>query len=129
MTTNVVVSRITLFSSKMDLAAEFYNAIGLNLGKSVHGWGPGYNYLDVIRNKEQDIIFEIYPLAYGTPVVSPQGLGFDIEGLQQTLQKLVAMDVPVIRPGNPRVYSHCSLAVVRDPDGRSVTLTQHRREE
>ncbi len=126
MTNNVVVSRITLFSSKMDKTAEFYNAIGLSLQRS-GSWSGYYNYLDIIKNNGQDIIFEIYPLEFGSPVISPQGLGFDVDNVPIVLKNLMEMETPVLRPENPRMYSCCTLAIVRDPDGRTVTITQHER--
>lgn len=130
MTTNVSVSRITLFSADMDKAAEFYKAIGLNLQKSIHGWGPNYNYLDVIDNGGQHIIFEIYSLRSGT-IVSPQGLGFNVENLPDVIGRLVEIKAPLMRPWilkkRPEILYKCTYATFQDPDGRTVSLTQHEK--
>lgn len=126
MTTNVVISRITLFSADIDKTAEFYKVIGFNFEKS-GSWSGKCHYLDVVKQKGQDIvIFEIYPLG-SESTVSPYGFGFNVENVPQILQKLIEMGAPVLRPGNPRVYNYCTLASVKDPDGRTVTITQHDR--
>ncbi|OGN01760.1 MAG: hypothetical protein A3I26_00180 [Candidatus Yanofskybacteria bacterium RIFCSPLOWO2_02_FULL_43_10] len=125
MTIDVAVSRITLFSVFMDKTAEFYNAIGLNLQKSRGEWSGEYHYLDILEHGGQRIFFEIHPLKSGLPVVSPHGLGFDVENVPEVLKKLMEMDTPVSRPGNPKMYFCCTLAETRDPDGRTVTITQH----
>jgi len=127
MTTNIVVSRITLFSENMDKVAEFYKAIGLNLEKS-GSWGGNYNYLDIIKHDKQNIIFEIFPL-WSKTITSMQGLGFDVVNVPQVLQKLIEIGAPVLRPSNPKIHARCTLASVKDPDGRVVTITQHGKAE
>ena len=133
MTSNVVVSRIILFSKNMDKVVEFYNAIGLNLAKTHHGWGPDYSYLDVLENNEQHFFFEIFPLPeLGTEaptVMSPQVLGFATVNLPDVINKLMGMGAPLVRPKilerRPGLASGCTLATFKDPDGRVVTITQH----
>ncbi len=128
MTNNVVVSRITLFSAKMDKTAEFYKTIGLNLEKSIHGWGPLYSYLDILENGTQEIVFEIYPLN-SEKAISPHSLGFDVENLPQVIKRLMETGAPLIRPQilrkNLGLSDKCTIAIFEDPDGRTVTITQH----
>ncbi len=130
MTTNVALSRISLFSAEMDKAAEFYKAIGLNLQKSVHGWGPHYNYLDIIKNNDQTIIFEIHSLRPGT-VISPQVLGFDVENLPEVFGKLIKMEAILVRPWilkkHPEFLDKCTRVTFQDPDGREVSLNQQKK--
>lgn len=124
----MVISRITLFSSDIDKTAEFYKAIGLNLAKSVHGWGPHYSYLDILKNGTQDIIFQIFSLDAGH-MIAPQNLGFDVEDLSSVIGKLIEMKAPLLRPfilmKHPEMRDGCTRAVFKDPDGRTVSLTQH----
>jgi catechol 2,3-dioxygenase-like lactoylglutathione lyase family enzyme len=123
-TTDVILGRVTLFSANMDLASEFYNVIGFHFEKS-GSWSGKYHYLDIIKHGGQDITFEIYPLSEPGLPSRPHGLTFDVRDLPRLLNKLKDMGIPILRPKNPRVHAHCTLAVVSDPDGRTVTITQH----
>lgn len=128
MITNVVVSRITLFSANMDKTAEFYKAIGINLKKSVHGWGPYYHYLAILDGSGKHVIFQIYPLKE-EHVVSPQGLGFDVENISEVIGKLMEIKTLLLRPWilkkHPEMRDGCTYAAFQDPDGRTVSITQH----
>jgi len=127
MTNNIVVNRITLFSADIDKTALFYGAIGINVEKTFHGWGPLYHYLDILKHNEQSLIFEIYSLPSGA-VISPQGLGFDVENLSEIIGKLIEMKAPLVRPRilteYPKFCDDCIYATFKDPDGRTVSLTQ-----
>lgn len=127
MIAEVVVSGITLFSTKMDEAAEFYNAIGLDLNKSVHGWGPDYHYLDVLMHNGRKTFFEIYQLQPGSSV-SPEGLRFDVENLAKVFRKLTELKAPLLRPlilkKRPELCRSCMIMAFKDPDGRTVTIHQ-----
>lgn len=114
----------------MDKTAEFYKAIGINLEKSVHGWGPNYHYLGVMDNGGQHIIFEIHSLPFGI-VISPKGLGFDVENLPEVMGRLMKMNVVLLRPWiltrRPELRNGCTYAVFKDTDGRTVSITQHEK--
>jgi catechol 2,3-dioxygenase-like lactoylglutathione lyase family enzyme len=129
-TEGVVLTGVSLFSADIDRTAEFYKAIGLRLQKSVHGFGPNYNYLDVLEENGIHVIFEIHPLRQGQ-IASPQNLGFNVVNLPEVVKKLMEMGAPLVRPGmltrHPEWLSGLTLAEFKDPDGRRVRISQHER--
>ena len=124
MTPNISVSHITLYSTDTDRTAQFYNKLGLNLQKS-GGWGGGYHYLDILRTGDQRVFFKIYSKKIGSEVMD--SLGFEVDNVAETLARLIELGVTVLRPGNPRVHKHATVAAVKDPDGRVIGLYQKNR--
>ena len=125
MTLNVAISGIALFSYHLDKTAEFYNALGLHLQKSIHGWGPKYSYLDIIEKDGQRVFFEIHEASLEK--VNFVNLKFEVDNVGETLQKLITKSALVERPKNKKFRHLTTIAVVQDPDGRSVQLNQRKK--
>ena len=121
MTSNVILSSITLYSVDPFKTAEFYNTLGLHLNPS-YGWTGYESHLDILEREGQKVFFKIHSAK--SPNVIVDRLGFKVENVAETLKKLIELGVDVLRPTDPRVQSHCTIAEIRDPDGRSVTLYQ-----
>lgn len=127
-TVGVVLTGVSLFSADMDRTAEFYKAIGVKLEKSIHGWGPNYNYLDVLAENGICVIFQIYPLSPGQ-IAGYEILSFDVTNLSEVIKRLMEIKAPLVSPlileKCPALRDVCTLVIFKDPDGRKVTITQH----
>jgi predicted enzyme related to lactoylglutathione lyase len=83
-----------------------------------HGKGPVH-----FASRAGDVVIEIYPLPDdGTPVDTSTRLGFTVEDLAEVVQKLQGIGTKIATP--PRETAWGFQAVVRDPDGRAVELSQ-----
>ena len=108
---------IILCTDNIDLVAEFYSAVGVDLELEKHGNGPSH------FSFKTELSCEIYPprtppeerivLRINTP---------DVEKVLSTLKEkfsypdLIVSDVAKLKTGQK--------AIVRDPDGRIVELFQ-----
>jgi len=71
------------------------------------------------------VVIEIYPLRDdGNPLYASTRLGFAVEDMAEVVQKLQGIGTKVVTP--PRETVSGLQAVVRDPDGRAVELSQRR---
>jgi len=71
------------------------------------------------------VVIEVYPLPDdGRPVDSSTRLGFAVENVAEVIQALAGIGTTVVKP--PKETTWGLQAVVKDPDGRSVELTQRR---
>lgn len=69
------------------------------------------------------MVIEIYPLPDdGTPVEASTRLGFAVENLAEVVQTLQGIGTRIIT--SPRKTAWGLQAVVGNPDGRAVELTQ-----
>lgn len=112
------VSLIVLRSHEVDDTARFYEAFGLRFAEEQHGAGP--RHLSALAG---DTVVEIYPTGTHLEPGAPNDLrlGFEVDDLDATLVAVVALteNDPTIVDRNGR-----RVAVVRDPDGRSVEVSQ-----
>src|SRR5262249_11404255 len=97
---------------------NFYAALGLAFVEEQHGKGPVH-----FTARCGDLVLELYPLPEdaGVPDATIR-LGFAVADLEATLQGLRTLGVEVVR--EPRSTPWGRQAVVRDPDGRGVELTE-----
>jgi predicted enzyme related to lactoylglutathione lyase len=71
----------------------------------------------------QDTVVEIYPLPTAVqPADTTTRLGFRIENLDAAIQKLKEKGGKVVSEAQTKGYGYA--AIVKDPDGRTVELTQ-----
>lgn len=114
------VSLIVLRSPDPDELARFYEAMGLRFTDEQHGAGP--RHLTAIA---AGTVVEIYPATAPSDPGAPNDLrlGFDVDDLDATLGRLVDLteNEPTLIERNGR-----RLAVMVDPDGRSVELAERR---
>ena len=111
-----MLSLIVLKTQQLDSLFSFYTALGIELIEEQHGKGPVH-----YAGRIGDAVFEVYPLPdKDTEADTTTRLGFVIQKLDETIDKLEAMGVTIIT--KPKNTDWGYRAVVRDPDGRSVEL-------
>jgi catechol 2,3-dioxygenase-like lactoylglutathione lyase family enzyme len=108
---------VVIRTPKIDAAAEFYRNLGIEFLKEKHGKGPEH-----YSGKVGGTVLEIYPLSKDAPMESGGRLGFAVPKLDELLKKLRAHGVAVVEDAKETEWGY--RAVVRDPDGRAVELTQ-----
>jgi catechol 2,3-dioxygenase-like lactoylglutathione lyase family enzyme len=116
------LSLLVLRTGDLERSLRFYRALGLRFIEEQHGNGPRHYACSL----GGDAVLELYP---GQPGSAPERrfagatmLGFRVDVLSQTMCALAQLDVVVLTaPGSSSVPSR---AVVQDPDGRAVELTE-----
>lgn len=114
-------SLVVLRCSDLELSRAFYTALGLAFHTERHGTGPVHYSCQL-----GDLVLELYP---GKPGSAPDRTqagaimhGFRIESLDTVLVSLQALGTKKVQ--SPADSSWGRRAVVLDPDGRAVELTQ-----
>lgn len=107
---------LVIKTNQMENVRQFYQQLGLLFTHHRHGNGPFHYSAEM--NK---FVFEIYPLpkALDEPDKSTR-LGFTIQKLAPVLQQLDKN--AIISPAQAREWGYTAL--VKDPDGRKVELTE-----
>lgn len=109
-----------------DLAStrSFYEVFGLSFLEEQHGSGPVH-----LSCERDGTVLELYP---GKPGQAPERLnagatmlGFSVESLDATLEKLKALNVTVVTA--PKDSPWGKRMVVLDPDGRAVEISEPAR--
>ncbi|PZO43427.1 MAG: bleomycin resistance protein [Pseudanabaena frigida] len=113
----VLLNLIVIRSSNIDESAVFYQQIGLSLIKHQHG-----NGLEHFTSNLDGIIFEIYPFITGSASASATRIGFQVTSLDVVVGELQKHGASIISP--PKNSPWGRRAVVSDPDGHVVELTQ-----
>ena len=106
---------LVLRSAKTDEMLACYSAIGLGFKQEQHGTGPLHHSAQI-----EATVFELYPLGSKDATDTTTRLGFSVDDLYKTLDRLRAVNVELSR--EPENTPWGRRAVVRDPDGRSVEL-------
>lgn len=110
---NLVVIR----SGNIDQAAVFYQQLGLSFIKHQHGTG-----LEHFASDMGCITFEIYPCTPGTVPTTATRLGFQVTSVDAIVWELKKHGASIISP--PANSPWGRRAVVADPDGHRIELTQ-----
>ena len=114
---NLVVLRTENLRGMVD----FYSSLGLSFTEEQHGAGP-------IHYSAQlgDAVLEIYPGTNGSAPDRKAGgstmLGLGTDALDSLLKTLSAAGTTIVTP--PKVSPWGLRAVVLDPDGRAIELTE-----
>jgi predicted enzyme related to lactoylglutathione lyase len=111
------LSLIVLRTTQVERLCEFYTLIGVRFIQEQHGSGPSH-----FAGRLENVVFEIYPLAEGETADRSTRLGFRIGQLDAVILQLTQAGVAVVSAAKTTQWGYC--AVVRDPDGRSVELTE-----
>jgi lactoylglutathione lyase len=97
---------------------DFYSRLGIAFTEEKHGDGPLH-----LAARLSDLVLEIYPLpADAGPMDMTTRLGFGVPELDEKIHHLKAAGTTVV--SRPKATECGYRAVVRDPDGRTVELTQ-----
>jgi lactoylglutathione lyase len=114
----VSLTLLVLKTRQVEQLRLFYQTLGIDFAEEQHGQGPVH-----YSGRLDGVIIEIYPLPDdGSPVDASTRLGFAVKNMAEVVQKLQAIGAKIVTP--PRETAWGLQAVVRDPDGRSVELTQ-----
>lgn len=120
---DVSLTLLVLKSRQVEHLRRFYQAVGIALVEEQHGKGPVH-----FAGKAGDVVIEVYPLPDdGSPVDSSTRLGFEVDNAAAVVEALEAVGARIVTPLKDTAGGQ--QAVVRDPDGRAVALTQRRQDE
>lgn len=115
------LSLIVLRTAEISKSLVFYRTIGLEFIEEQHGKGPVHYVCEM-----GSMVIEIFP---GQPGTAPDRknagatmLGFRVERLDDILETLRTARSVIIT--EPQTSTWGYRAVVQDPDGRAVELTQ-----
>jgi lactoylglutathione lyase len=115
---DVSLNLIVLRSANIDAALKFYQTLGLTFVQEQHGTGPIHYACEMGK-----MVLEIYPAEAGTAPDRKSGgatmLGFSVASIDEILAQL---STTIITP--PKDSAWGRRAVVLDPDGRAVDLSE-----
>jgi catechol 2,3-dioxygenase-like lactoylglutathione lyase family enzyme len=109
---NLVVIRV----SDLERAGRFYEALGLRFSRERHGNGPEH-----LATKSLKWVFEIYPQGSSASTAGVV-IGFHVESIERSLAAVQQLGAELVLP--PANGPWGLRAVVRDPDGHRVELSQ-----
>jgi lactoylglutathione lyase len=114
----VLLKLLVLKTRQVEQLRLFYETLGIGLTEEQHGKGPMH-----FAGQVGDVVIEVYPLTdESTPVDASIRLGFAVDNLAEVVQKLQSIGSEIVTP--PRETAWGVQAVVHDPDGRAVQLSQ-----
>lgn len=114
---DIVLTLLVLKTRQVDRLLAFYQALGVEFTEEQHGHGPRHH-----AGRVGAVVIEIYPLQDGGTVAKSTRLGFSEGDLAVVVRALEGIGTFVVK--QPRQTAWGLQAVVKDPDGRSVELTQ-----
>jgi lactoylglutathione lyase len=106
---------LVLKSGDMARLVSFYQLLGIQFEHHQHERGP-FHYAAEVGN----MIFEIYPLPENESVNISIRLGFSIENVDSTVDKLRSAGIKIFRDPQQTAWGY--ICIVEDPDGRKVEL-------
>jgi lactoylglutathione lyase len=117
---DVSLTLLVLKTRQVEQLRAFYQTLGVALVEERHGKGPVH-----FAGRAGAVVIEVYPLPDdGSPVDSSTRLGFTVENVADVVRALEGFGTKIVTP--PKETAWGFQAVVKDPDGRSVELTQAR---
>jgi lactoylglutathione lyase len=120
---DVRLTLLVLKTRQVEHVRRFYQALGIALVEEQHGKGPIH-----FAGRVGEVVIEVYPLPDdGSPVDSSIRLGFDVDNVAAIIEALTAAGARIVTPLQDTAWGY--QAVVRDPDGRIVALTQRRQDK
>ncbi len=117
----IQLNLVVIFSTDIDRAEQFYRLLGLDFIKHRHGSGPEHYTCEL-----GEMIFEIYPSQIDTDSIGSVRLGFQVVSVDTAIAELMKQGAKII--SLPQNSSWGRRAVVVDPDGHRVELTEKQRE-
>lgn len=116
----VSLSLLVLKTRQVEQLRALYQTLGVDLVEERHGKGPVH-----FAGRAGAVVIEVYPLSDdGSPVDSSTRLGFAVENVVEVISALERIGTKIVTPPKETAWGH--QAVVKDPDGRTVELTQPR---
>src|SRR5262245_29757529 len=116
----VSLTLLVLKTRQVEQLRLFYQSLGVKLVQEQHGNGPVH-----FAGWAGDVVIEVYPLPDdGSRVDSSTRLGVAVEDVAEVVRALEGIGTKMVTP--PKETAWGLQGVVKDPDGRSVELTQRR---
>jgi catechol 2,3-dioxygenase-like lactoylglutathione lyase family enzyme len=109
---NLVVLRV----SDLEQASRFYGALGLPLRPERHGSGPEHLTADL-----GGAVFDLCPRSGGAPTAGTR-VGFRVSSVEAAVAACRALGAEILSPAAEGPWG--LRAIVADPDGHRVELTQ-----
>ncbi|SKA36456.1 hypothetical protein SAMN04488128_104115 [Chitinophaga eiseniae] len=101
-----------------EVLAAFYTLLGIEFEYHQHGKGP-FHY----ASKNGLPVMEIYPLPANVPTAdNTTRLGFGVTQLDELIRRLQQQQTPIFAIPGQSEWGY--RAIVQDPDGRKVELTE-----
>lgn len=114
---NPSINLIVIYADDIAVTERFYATLGLEFATERHGRGPEHRAAQLGA-----VVFEIYPASEHSPATHSLRLGFKVANLEQQLDALLAAGGQIVKL--PERSALGLRAVVRDPEGRKVELTE-----
>jgi catechol 2,3-dioxygenase-like lactoylglutathione lyase family enzyme len=114
---DLALNLVVIYSADLVRALHFYGALGLSFVKEQHGRGPEHYAAEV-----GPTVFEIYPLDRESRLSAVAPLGFRVPSLEASLTALRSLGVELF--SQPKNTPWGRRAVVKDPDGRRVEISE-----
>lgn len=118
---SIALSLLVLRTANMEAMLAFYRAVGLAFVQEQHGSGPVHYSSEI-----GELVIEIYPAEEGHAPDRKQGgatmPGFSVTDLDGALSNLRQLGIEPLSA--PKESAWGRRAVVLDPDGRAVELSQ-----
>jgi lactoylglutathione lyase len=114
---SIQLNLVVLRSPDRQRLASFYEQLGLVFVQHRHGSGPEHHSCEAGQ-----VVFEIYPLLEGTTATTATRLGFAVDNVDVSVERLTAAGGIVVSP--PQASPWGRRAVIDDPDGHRVELTE-----
>ncbi len=118
---DVQINLVVIRTADMERSAQFYQLLGLNFVKHRHGKGAEH-----YASETGPVVFEIYPNQGEAGSNSSLRIGFQVASVDEVVVALQDAGVAIISP--PKDSPWGRRAVVGDPDGYRVELTQFLQE-
>lgn len=115
--TDIQLNLVVIRASNLEHATAFYRLLGLDFVKHRHGNGLEHFACDL-----GTVVFEIYPRTGEVDSTTATRLGFRVASVNATITELEKRGVPIISPLKNSPWGW--RAVVTDPDGHKVELTE-----
>lgn len=114
----IQLNLVVIKTNRPEDQLKFYSTLGITFEHQRHGNGP-YHYASTLEG----VTFEIYPLpkSVAEPDTTTR-LGFTVESLNSTLQRLEALGVETVQAPASTEWGYA--AVVKDLDGRRIELVE-----
>jgi len=114
----VQLNLVVIRSGNIEQATVFYQRLGLYFIKQQHG-----NGLEHFASEVGCVTFEIYPCTAGTLPTTATRLGFQVSSVDAVVCELKKHGASIVSPPADSAWGR--RAVVADPDGHQVELTEN----
>ena len=114
---NVSLKLLVIKTHSLEALREFYKMLGFDLIEEQHGKGP-VHFSASLNNSSS--ILELYPLSKDLPVDTSTRLGFEIEDPDSVVEVVESLGGKVVNAARQTKWGY--LAIVKDPDGRTIEL-------